>query len=215
MAHRPPVQKTMTQTKTMKAPKLLLLSATLISFPFFNHAAPQIASTLEGDLHMGLKIDGSVGLVYAIQASTNLAQPNSWTCMSFVQLLAANYLWLDSAPAVGQRFYRVMSAAPTNFVYLPPGSFRMGSPSNEVDRFSDEGPQTAVTLTKGIFMGKYLVTQSDYMAVVGSNPSFFRSDPILPVEQVSWNDATNYCPLRTQKDVAAGLIPSGCHYRLP
>ena len=164
---------------------------------------------------MGLKIDGSVGLVYAIQASTNLAQPNGWTCMSFVQLPAANYLWLDSAPAVGQRFYRVMSAAPTNFVYLPPGSFRMGSPSNEVDRFSDEGPQTAVTLTKGIFMGKYLVTQSDYMAVVGSNPSFFRSDPNLPVEQVSWNDATNYCTLRTQKDVAAGLIPSGCHYRLP
>ena len=47
-------------------------------------------------------------------------------------------------------------------VFIPPGSFRMGSPTNEVGRLDDESPQTVVTLTKGFYMAKYKVTQTDY-----------------------------------------------------
>ena len=58
-------------------------------------------------------------------------------------------------------------------VFIPPGTFRMGSPTNEVDRYDWEGPQTAVTISRGFWMGKYEVTQGEYLAVMGSNPSYF------------------------------------------
>ena len=57
-------------------------------------------------------------------------------------------------------------------VFIPPGTFRMGSPTNEVARQPDEGPQTAVTIRRGFWMGKYPVTQRKYQAVMGSNPSY-------------------------------------------
>jgi formylglycine-generating enzyme required for sulfatase activity len=90
----------------------------------------------------------------------------------------------------------------------------MGSPASEALRLSDE-TQHIVTISRGFWMGKYLVTQADYLAVVGSNPSYFQGDLTRPVEQVSWNDARNYCALRTQQEQAAGLIPSDYVYRLP
>ena len=49
----------------------------------------------------------------------------------------------------------------------------MGSPTNEVDRDVDEGPQTAVTISRGFWMGSYQVTQGEYQALMGSNPSSF------------------------------------------
>jgi formylglycine-generating enzyme required for sulfatase activity len=64
-------------------------------------------------------------------------------------------------------------------------------------------------------MGKYEVTQGEYLAVVGSNPSFFKDDLSRPVETVTWLDATNYCGLLTQGERAATRIPTNCVYRLP
>jgi len=64
-------------------------------------------------------------------------------------------------------------------------------------------------------MGKYEVTQREYQAVIGSNPSQFPGDLNRPVETVSWLDATNYCAQLTQRELAAGRIPPGSHYRLP
>jgi formylglycine-generating enzyme required for sulfatase activity len=125
-------------------------------------------------------------------------------------------LWADrSAPAIGQRFYRAMVfPAPTNMVFIPPGTFRMGSPTNEVDRFVLEGPQTAVIISRGFWMGKYEVTQGEYVAAMGSNPSNFQG-PDLPVEQVTWFDASEYCDRFTQRERAAGHIAINCLYRLP
>jgi formylglycine-generating enzyme required for sulfatase activity len=182
-------------------------------------AAPRASAqpaSLDIQLYAGLTITGAVDTVYSIQYVTDLAQTNAWRCLAFLQLPATNYLWADtSAPSTGQRFYRAVADVHTNLVFIPPGSFRMGSPTNAVDRNADEGPQTAVTLTKGFYVGNYLVTQGDYLAVLGSNPSFFRGDTNRPVEQVSWNDATNYCAKRTLREVALGLIPAGSQYRLP
>ena len=73
-------------------------------------------------------------------------------------------------PTPGQRFYRALSvAAPadTNLVFIQPGTFTMGSPTNEVGRYSDE-TQDTVTISRGFWMGQFLVTQGDYLAVVGS-----------------------------------------------
>jgi formylglycine-generating enzyme required for sulfatase activity len=74
-------------------------------------------------------------------------------------------------------------------------------------------------------MGKYAVTQGEYLALMGSNPSCFTTqdwngNPIppdlnRPVEEVSWDDATNYCAHLTQEEQAAGRLPAGWVYRLP
>jgi formylglycine-generating enzyme required for sulfatase activity len=102
-------------------------------------------------------------------------------------------------------------------VFIPAGTFTMGSPTYEPDNIFDpdrdaNGPQHSVTLTKGFYMGKYQVTQEQYQAVMGSNPSYFTSavdgesgtPGKLPVEQVSWYDAIVFC---NKLSVLEGLRP--------
>jgi eukaryotic-like serine/threonine-protein kinase len=91
-------------------------------------------------------------------------------------------------------------------VWIPSGDFIMGSPSSEAERYSDEGPQHKVRLSKGFYMGIYEVTQAQYQSVMGNNPSTFKGEN-LPVENVSWNDAVEFCKKLSQKD--------GRIYRLP
>jgi formylglycine-generating enzyme required for sulfatase activity len=98
-------------------------------------------------------------------------------------------------------------AQQNNMVYIQGGSFTMGSPANEQNRSGREGPQHQVTLNS-FYMGKYPVTQAEYQEVMGKNPSHHRGPPgtprNLPVEQVSWFDAIEYCNKRSVKE---GLAP--------
>ena len=174
---------------------LLLGLAALVAAPAGKAQTPPV---LDLQLYAGVTITGTVGTVYSIEYVTDLAQTNNasaWRCLEFLQLPASPYLWADkSAPATGQRFYRAVEfPAPTNMVFIPPGTFRMGSPTNEVDRDLPEGPQTDVIISRGFWMGKYEVTQGEYLAVMGSNPSSFTGDTNRPVEWVSWHDTTNFC----------------------
>jgi formylglycine-generating enzyme required for sulfatase activity len=84
------------------------------------------------------------------------------------------------------------------FVWIPPGSFKMGSPDGERGLRDCEGPAHDVTLTKGLWMGKYEVTQEQYQQMTGRSPSKFKDDE-NPVEQVSWRDATRFCEVLTTK----------------
>jgi formylglycine-generating enzyme required for sulfatase activity len=106
-------------------------------------------------------------------------------------------------------------AAPTNLVFIPPGTFRMGSATNEVDRYGWEGPQMAVTISRGFWMEKYEVTQGEYLAMMGNNPSYFAGDTNRPVESVTWYEATNYCATLTERERLAGRIGTNSVYRLP
>ncbi len=90
-------------------------------------------------------------------------------------------------------------------VQIPGGSFLMGSPENEQDRLTSESPQHQVKVPS-FFMGKYEVTQEQYQAIMGENPSKFK-DTNRPVETVSWNDAVEFCQKISQK--------TGKNYRLP
>ncbi len=99
-------------------------------------------------------------------------------------------------------------------VWIKPGTFIMGSVATEVGRSSDE-TQHAVTLTKGFWMGVHEVTQAEYQAVTGSNPSFYTGDTTRPVEQVQWTQAVAYCATLTTSEQTAGRIPAGWSYRLP
>jgi len=109
------------------------------------------------------------------------------------------------------------------FRLIPPGEFVMGSPESEEER-EDNEQQHRVGITKPFWMGVYEVTQGEYERMMGSNPSYFQasgkgSDQVkgmettrFPVEEVSWEDAVDFC----QK--LSGLQEkhsSGRRYRLP
>jgi formylglycine-generating enzyme required for sulfatase activity/Leucine-rich repeat (LRR) protein len=114
------------------------------------------------------------------------------------------------------KFYRaLLQGAPTNMVFVAPNTFTMGSPTTEQDRDNNEGPQTTVTLTRGFWIGKYEVTQGEYLSLMNTNPSFFPGDPSRPVSSVSWPDATNYCAKLTERELAAGRISGGSRFRMP
>ena len=82
-----------------------------------------------------------------------------------------------------------MNGLGMKFVWIPPGTFLMGSPKNEAERGNDE-IQHKVTLTRGFYMGVHLVTQEQWQAVVGKNLSSFNGEKNLPVEMVSWTNGT-------------------------
>ena len=71
--------------------------------------------------------------------------------------------------------------------WIEAGTFKMGSPDDELGRVDDEGPQHQVTISRGFWMFDTPCTQSLWQAVMGDNPSYFKS-PTRPVEQVSWDD---------------------------
>jgi formylglycine-generating enzyme required for sulfatase activity len=74
------------------------------------------------------------------------------------------------------------------FVLIPAGSFSMGADKNfDPAGDDDETPQHRVTISKPFYLGKYEVTQGQWTAVMGSNPSEFKGRS-NPVEQVSWDD---------------------------
>ncbi|MBT3201533.1 MAG: formylglycine-generating enzyme family protein [Phycisphaerales bacterium] len=78
------------------------------------------------------------------------------------------------------------------FVRIPAGTFTMGSPNTEKGRHKNEGPQRKVTISKVFYMGAAEVTQAQYQAIMGKNPSKFQAS-LNPVENVTWNQADEFC----------------------
>jgi len=89
---------------------------------------------------------------------------------------------------------------------MPAGEFMMGSPESDKPAMSHGSPQHKVRITKPFYLGVYEVTQAEYARVMGENPSRFRRAS-NPVEQVSWDDATEFCKKLSAKE--------GKTYRLP
>jgi formylglycine-generating enzyme required for sulfatase activity len=86
-----------------------------------------------------------------------------------------------------------------NMAQVEGGTFQMGSTNG----YDDQKPVHTVTV-KSFYMGKYEVTQKEWTAVMGNNPSNFKGDN-LPVETVSWNEAVEYCNKLSLKE---GLVPA-------
>ena len=105
----------------------------------------------------------------------------------------------------GQPFTESINGVQLQMVYAPGGTFLMGSPLSETGRDNDEGPQSNATVPS-FYMSKYEVTQAQYKAVIGTNPSSFKGDD-LPVDSVSWNDAVEFCRKLSRT--------TGREYRLP
>jgi formylglycine-generating enzyme required for sulfatase activity len=195
----------------------LLLLGVFGLLGYSNAGVAQTPAILSFEPRIGLTISGAAGAAYEIQFATNLSLTTDWCPLTIVTLPASSYVVPGTSKgAEGCRFYRAVVPVVQNQVALiPAGTFNLGSPDSELDRFDDEGPQMAVTISQSCRMGIHPVTQQEYESVTGNNPSFFTGDPSRPVDQVSWQDATNYCALLTQREARAGRIPAGSHYRLP
>jgi formylglycine-generating enzyme required for sulfatase activity len=92
----------------------------------------------------------------------------------------------------------IVNSIGMKFVLIPTGSFMMGSPSDEQGRGSDK-QQHKVTLTKAFYMGATEVTQGQWRAVMGNNPSNFKGDN-RPVEEISWSSAKTFIRKLNQKE---------------
>ena len=102
-----------------------------------------------------------------------------------------------------------------DMVWIKPGNFVMGSPTNEIGRWEDER-QWPCNVNMGFWLGKYEVTQAQYKAIIGNNPSRgYGVGDDYPVYNVSWSDATNFCAKLTAHEQAAGRLPKGYAYSLP
>ena len=93
---------------------------------------------------------------------------------------------------------------------IAPGAFTMGSESGD----GDEKPVTRVTLTRPFWLGKTEVTQAQWQAVMGNNPSEHKGAD-LPVENVNWDEAMEFCRKLTARELAAGRLSAGYAYTLP
>ena len=89
-------------------------------------------------------------------------------------------------------------------VRIEAGEFMMGSRDSDKHFELNEKPRHRVRITRPFYLGKYVVTQAEYKAVTGRNPSFFKGQPKNPVESVSWFDAVRFCNQLSERE---GLKP--------
>src|SRR4029079_2436464 len=102
---------------------------------------------------------------------------------------------------------------------IPEGKFVMGSPASELNRAADES-QHVVEITQPFYLGTCEVTQVQYRSVMGSNPSWFSSQgdgktrvsgvdtDFFPVENVSWNEALEFCRRLGEQEGRAYRLPT-------
>ena len=89
----------------------------------------------------------------------------------------------------------------TNMVLIKAGTFVRG--------------KHVITITRDFWLGKYEVTQAEFSALMGRNPSFFTNQPAFPVEKVTHEQANSYSRALTARERAAGRLPHTYAYRLP
>jgi uncharacterized protein (TIGR02996 family) len=118
-----------------------------------------------------------------------------------VELLAAGV-----RPCVPRQTIALAKGVEMTFAWIPPGTFLMGSPPEEPERSEDETLHE-VTLRQGFYLGIHAVTQAQWRAVMGNNPSRFKGKN-RPVEQVSWDDCQEFIAKLSQRDGKRFGLPS-------
>ena len=128
-----------------------------------------------------------------------------------VSVAKSGYTISGSPKSVTIHYYSRPHSSTIEQVWIPAGTFMMGSPIDDPTRDSVRQIQHQVTLTKGFYMGKYEVTQAQYEAVMGMNPSYYKN-PVTPetstekrpVEYITWYDTIDFC---NKLSVKEGLTP--------
>jgi formylglycine-generating enzyme required for sulfatase activity len=119
---------------------------------------------------------------------------------------------------VGAKAGDARTVAGIKLCWCPPGKFMMGSPVTELERRANEA-QVEVTLTKGFWTAKYETTQADWKRVVGKLPgpptAELPEGDDLPVGNVNFAEAEDYCKKLTTLARANGDLPKDWEFRLP
>jgi formylglycine-generating enzyme required for sulfatase activity len=118
----------------------------------------------------------------------------------------------DLAERIGGLPARLVNGLGMEFRLVPPGAFLMGSLDTDPGAYLHEKPQHEVEITRPFYLGAYPVTQREYQAVMGDNPSYFVSGrlggPLHPVENISWDGAREFCERLSARE-------QGRRYELP
>ena len=116
----------------------------------------------------------------------------------------------DGEHSAGDRATLTIDGVEFAFRYCPPGEFLMGSPEDEPEREYDE-TQHNVVLTRGFWLMETPLTQKQWEAVAGFNPSCFKGEN-LPVERISWNDCDKFVKTLNEK---LSELPKDWRFSLP
>ncbi len=185
----------------------------------------EVFRTPLGDCVM-LWLNGVPGELYRIERSEGSIRGNRWA--NWVPL---DSLLRESGPVVCVDFFtffrdyslvravRVRFDIPhppaTRMIWLEPGQFLMGASPDDPDQDNDENPRTLVSLTERFAIGAHEVTQEQYEAVMGENPSRFKFDKRHPATNMTWKDAVEYCRRLTSFERSVGKLGDSYAYRLP
>ena len=116
----------------------------------------------------------------------------------------------DSPPPV--QSFPLPGGAALEMVWIKPGIFVMGSPEGEAGRYSVEGPQHEVTISRGFYLGRREITQGQWETVMGTRPwdgeSFVQVNPDHPAVYISWEDVQSF--IKKLNEAAGSSV-----YRLP
>ena len=131
--------------------------------------------------------------------------------MSKIFLKGIEFLFQESSAATAKP-RRPTNSLGMTLVRIEPGSFLMGSSKDQIDHlvrvfpdskrewFGDEQPQHTVKVTHPFYLGTHQVTQGQYPAAMGDNPSHYKGSGFLPVENVSWLDAVKFCNKLSERE---------------
>ncbi|MGB3509111.1 MAG: bifunctional serine/threonine-protein kinase/formylglycine-generating enzyme family protein [Microcoleaceae cyanobacterium] len=150
------------------------------------------------------------------QTSTAESEKGELFSFEVVTFDKSSYLTNRTQGSARQKIEYLGNGIKLEMVYIPGGSFLMGSPEDEEGREKNEGPQHEVTL-QPFYMSKYPITQEQYQVIMGKNPSRFKGKKLFrkdfegakrPVENVTWLDATEFCQKLSIKTGKAYILPS-------
>ena len=219
---------------------VLMLTVVLIGVEAPAQLPPDIQADrylIEAERHIGNRdyaaAKAALDRILALQAEHDLALPEAfWFKHAEVAQQAGDYAeavesvtrYLTTAGRDGAHYREALElldraeAGPPRelrnsigmeFVLIEPGTFEMGSPETEAGRFDDETLHP-VTLSQPFYLGKTEVTQGQWEAVMGDNPSYFSDcGRTCPVEQVSWEDAQEFiAALNRREGVETYRLPT-------
>ncbi len=158
-----------------------------VYFPWHWQAAESLESTVP-NLPQPLVMRNETA---AIPAYPALIVHTGWQRMQFDRFIPPVWASAWGQDAFGFFADLLVHDVRQRFRWIAPGSFLMGSPESEAERYADE-IQHPVTLTNGFWLADTACTQALWQAVMNGNPSDFTGDPNLPVESVSWLDVQQF-----------------------
>ena len=193
--------------------------AAFVNTDYAPFVPPRLSASIAGN-SLVLNWQGTRGDQFQVQSKTNLADAVWASLSSQVITNGAGFSAIEDGLAQQEaRYYRILRfprlQVPDSMIYIPPGTFLMGTPANDPNKTPNELPQFQVTLTRGFWINQFEVTQSEYQNLTCTNPATFTGDLERPVDNVSWRNAMDYCAQLTQQEHKALRLPDGYAYRLP